>query len=295
MNILITGAGGYLGTELIKQLINTEHKVYALTSNKEKLKQKFGDKVISYSNEQLKSNKVSLQSIDVVIHCAFARAHRGGAEIAKSVLYTTNLFEKIKRNNVPAIINISTQEVYGDTVEIRTESMPPQPNSVYGTAKYFTELFAMNLFINSNTTVTNIRLPGLIGVGADTRMVSKFIDNALNNKPINILDSELIFSQLDIRDAAAGLISLIKTPQSTWQSIYNLGYIKSYSIQEIAETVSKVAKKFNLNVKVIKEPSEIKLHVELNSIRLYKDTNWEPTNNMKDTVTSIFEYKLKHK
>lgn len=293
MKILITGAGGYLGSELIRQLLETEHQVVALTSDKLKIKQKHGDAVNCYSNDELFSGEVPLQDVDVVIHCAFARAHKGGAEIAKSLVYTTRLFDKVKEYRIPALINISTQEVYGKTGSKWELDIDPEPFTVYGVAKYFSELYALEIAENSSVIITSLRLAGLIGVGADTRMVSKFVDNAINHQPIKIQDGRLIFSQLDIRDAAAGIIKFLNTIPEKWEKVYNLGYLKSYTIQEIAETVKQVAEDFNYEVEIIKEPSDAVLYAELDSSRFYRDTNWKPRFDMSATVKSIFESKLK--
>src|SRR5690606_21884747 len=141
MNILITGASGFLATEIINQLQHTEHSIFALSSNKEKLTSKNEENIISlYDFEDWNKNLVPMDNIDVVIHCAFARAHKGGAEIAKSLLFTQKLFETFSKNQVSSVINISTQEVYGKNATPWKENQEVLPNTIYATAKYYTEL-----------------------------------------------------------------------------------------------------------------------------------------------------------
>ncbi|NLN96062.1 MAG: NAD(P)-dependent oxidoreductase [Bacteroidales bacterium] len=293
MKILISGAGGYLGTEIIKQLVKTENKIYALTSNKVKIEERFGSSVIGLSNDELFAEKSFLSEIDIIVHCAFARGHKKGKEIAKSLLFTTNLFDNVAKNEKTGIINISTQEVYGKIQAPWNEIMEAEPVTVYGTVKYFSELYLKKISENSNIAFTNLRLAGLIGVGADTRMVSKFVDSALKGDPIKISNNNLLFSQLDIHDAAAGIIALLNIPFKNWKQIYNLGYLKSYTIKEIAETVKQVAKDYHIDVEIKKEPSDAILYAELDSTKLYQDTKWQPQYNMEQIVRSIFEEKIK--
>ncbi|MFA5619167.1 MAG: NAD(P)-dependent oxidoreductase [Weeksellaceae bacterium] len=293
MNIVITGANGLLGTELIHQLLPTDHKIYALTSNKEALQSKWNEEIQVHSLSEWEKGIFTFEEIDVVIHCAFARAHKGGEEIANALLFTKKLFDDLKVKRVPNLINISTQEVYGKKASPWRESNVVEPNTIYGTAKYFTELLANDYSHGNDLNSTNIRLAGLLSKDTDARMVNKFVDQTLNGNPIKILDGKLVFSQLDVRDAAAGILALLTIPGKNWSPVYNLGYTKSYSIQEIAQVVQEVGKTYGKIVEIFKEESNAELYAELDSSKLYNDTEWTPQYDMSDIAKSIFEFKLK--
>lgn len=293
MKIVITGASGLLGTELINQLQETEHQIFALTSNKEALQSMWKDKIQIHSWSDWEEGIFTFTDIDVVIHCAFARAHKGGEKIAKALFFTKKMFEDLKVKRVPNLINISTQEVYGKKASPWRESDGVEPNTIYGTAKYFTELLANDYSNGNDLNSTNIRLAGLLSKDTDTRMVNKFVNQVLNENPIKILDGKLVFSQLDVRDAASGLLALLSIPGKNWNSVYNLGYTKSYSIQEIAQTVQEVGKNYDKSVEIIKEESNAELQAELDSSKMYNDTGWTPKYDMSNITKSIFEFKLK--
>lgn len=288
MNILITGAGGFLGTHLLTNLQGSEHRIYALTSKKEEIKNKFGFCKV-FSIREWENNQFPISEIDIVVHCAFARANKGGKNIAKSLSFSSDLFRKFIRKKVKGIINISTQEVYGEEKTPWTEKIA-NPKTVYGVTKYFSELHLKKLAASSMTTVTNIRLAGLLGIETENRMVNKFIKNVVLGKPIKILDGQLLFSQLDIRDAVWGIISLVDVPLSKWKGTYNLGFIKSYYIDEIAEIVKKIGKRFDYEVEILREPSEMIIKAEMDSTVFYKDTGWTPEYDMKRIIEFIFRY-----
>lgn len=293
MNIVITGASGLLGTELIYQLQHTTHNIFALTSNKEALLSKWtADNVHIHSVEEWESRAFSLEGKDVIIHSGFARAHKGGEEIAKAMIFTKRLFDEIRDKKVKGLINISTQEVYGKKNAPWREEDQVEPNTIYGTAKYFTELLAHELANKHGINSTNIRLAGLLSTATESRMVNKFVHQAIKGEPIKILDSKLLFSQVSVRDAAAGIIALLNIPHNEWENIYNLGYIKSYSIQEIASIIQNVGNKHGKEVIIVKEESNSIIHAELDSTKLYKQTNWLPKKDMKNIIKEVFEHRL---
>lgn len=293
MKIVITGGSGLLATELIKQLYNTEHAVFVLTSNKESLKLFWGDKIVINTITDWQSGIFSFKDKDLVINCSFARSHKGGEEIAKALMFTKNLIDDLKDKCVPALINISTQEVYGKVSAPWIEGMRVEPNTIYGTAKYFTELLTNEFGCLEQFYSTNIRLAGLLSEKTNSRLVNRFVEQVLNEDPIKIVGGELTFSHLDVRDAAAGIISLLAVSSKKWYSEYNLGYEKSYTIDEIVKDVCDVSSLYNKKVEVIKEESSVYINAVLDSSRLYNQTNWLPKFNMYDIVKTIFEFKLK--
>lgn len=292
-SILITGVTGMLGECLLNQLIELNtYELYTLSRNKGIVERKYLDKAIHFDIEDFEQSRIDFSQIDLVIHCAFARAYKGGEEIARSLLFTKKLFDEIRDKKVKGLINISTQEVYGKKNAPWREEDQVEPNTIYGTAKYFTELLAHELANKHGINSTNIRLAGLLSTATESRMVNKFVHQAINGEPIKILDSKLLFSQVSVRDAAAGIIALLNIPHNEWDNIYNLGYIKSYSIQEIASIIQNVGNKHGKEVIIVKEESNSIIHAELDSTKLYKQTNWLPKKDMKNIIKEVFEHRL---
>ncbi len=63
--------------------------------------------------------------------------------------------------------------------------------------------------------------------------------------------------------------SLLNIPHNEWDNIYNLGYIKSYSIQEIASIIQTQGITWQRGY-YSKEESNSIIHAELDSTKLYK-------------------------
>ena len=136
--VLITGAGGYMGTELISQLSNSPSwDVAAMSSNPEALKRKFCDagNLTVISNDALVKGALPWDKISHVIHLAFARRFRPNREIAESLAFSKEVFFQANRAGVEGFVNLSSQSVYGNADCLRDEATAVSPEMIYSMAK----------------------------------------------------------------------------------------------------------------------------------------------------------------
>lgn len=297
--ILVIGAGGFLGKYLIDALLEkNEYEVLAFDLAKERLVAKFPNRneIFFYDTSDWKQGNIPFNEVDIVIHCAFSRSMKG-SELAKSLIFAQEIFSVSAANNCH-VINISSRSVYGQNPNIPwCEMTPVDPDSLYALSKFDSELLLKTAFSsNKNTFYTNIRLAGLIGPELDARIVNKFIHQALNGETSNIKGGSQQFAFFDVKDAADGLVALLQTPPQSWKPIYNLGYIRSYSIMEIADMVAKTAREFNCDeVAINLEKTDDRLYAEIDSSLFYNDTGWQPKYDMQATIRDIFLYQLRNR
>jgi CDP-paratose 2-epimerase len=167
MNILITGAGGLIGSEAVDYYCSQGHNVTGLDNNQRQVF--FGEKGSTLSRiAQLKSkhknfynfeadirNKVfisdlfKLKRFDVVIHTAAQPSHDKAASIPfedfeTNANGTLHLLEAVRQNNKDCIfIHMSTNKVYGDKpntlnlVELETRYNYADAEYANGINEYF--------------------------------------------------------------------------------------------------------------------------------------------------------------
>ena len=113
--ILITGANGYLGSHIIKNIDKQLYRVIALVrdeSTKKHLNESYvGINTISIS--EIKNGSFNFGKIDTIIHALFARPHRISDEIQESLEFTQWLLIQVSKFQVPEFINVSSFSVYG--------------------------------------------------------------------------------------------------------------------------------------------------------------------------------------
>ena len=129
MNILITGAKGQVGTELVIEAAKRGHEVYG-----------FGSRELDISNYEQVNNTVQKINPDVIINAA-AYTAVDKAETEHELAYAVNsqgsenLAKACKAQNIP-LLHISTDYVYdGEKQSPYQETDQPNPTGVYGASK----------------------------------------------------------------------------------------------------------------------------------------------------------------
>jgi len=301
--ILITGACGYLGQNLIKHLIQEDdYELLLFDLDKVRIKDIFNGKTENtFDKSDLEYGRIQLGNVDILLHLGFARPHHSNEEIADSLKFTIELFTRANAHHIPAIINISSQSVYStEERQLRTENTSVAPSIPYAQAKYATELFLSSLkTINNQLHFSSLRLAALSGgangLVAEADFLYKIVSNAIEGKLIKIVGGTQQIERLDIRDAVKAIIKMLKSNSQDWKPVYNLGSGQITSLLEIAHKVSQIAMVYNggNQSKIEIEAKETNLNFGMNSLLFYNDMQWQPENDLNNTIVSLSNYYMK--
>ncbi len=204
MKVLIIGKNSYIGKKLHDYLSSIKHDVNSIS-----LRNDFDENLLSFAN------------VDVVIHLA-ALVHRNEKIYSYHEYYEANVLLPLKvaklcnNYNVKQFIFISTMAVYGNSKKIDINSFPI-PISNYGKTKLEAEKLLSTYFINSNTHLSIVRSPVVIGKNApgNPKLLHKlskfmFLVPTIKNKKSIIFASTLI---LHINQIIDGKFDKITHPQ----------------------------------------------------------------------------------
>jgi UDP-glucose 4-epimerase len=262
MNILITGASGFIGKHLTEYL---SEKYHLLTPTHQQLDLLNENAVLRYFRNH---------TIDIVIHCAVIGGHRKEQHEIGMFYNDLRIFFNIVRCNhlFKRMINIGSGAEYDKRfpiVHVKEEDISRHvPNDEYGLYKYICANY-----INQMANVIDLRPFGLFGPGEDYqyRFISNAICRHIFNLPITIKQN-VIFDYLYIQDFLR-IIEYFVTHKPRF-SAYNIGSGKRYSLISLANIINKVgdrkekilvgrkgyANEYSCNVK--------RLYLEVNNISL---------------------------
>jgi nucleoside-diphosphate-sugar epimerase len=240
MNILITGATGFIGSHLVERLIK-KNKITVLvrkTSKPIKLRSLSKLKVnIIYgdlTNQESLTN--ATKNIDVIYHCA---AMLGSPEITYKQIYeanvtgTKNLVKAAEQNKVKRFIHISTVAVFGTLKHKADESTICKPASDYDKTKYLSELAVKK----SSLKYTIIRPTMVYGPGEMTNKAKmfRFIQKGLFRI---IGDGKNLMALVYIGNLVDGILKAANTKKAISQT-YIISDEHSYTMNKFIYTITK--------------------------------------------------------
>lgn len=149
MRVLVTGAAGFIGSNLVDRLLTLGHQVIGYDNFSTGLPEFLNEatqnpsfKLVNGDLLDVKRLNVSLEGIDIVYHLAANADVRFGLEhpfkdLEQNTICTFNLLEGMKKNEVKKIIFSSTGSIYGESKTIPTPEDAPFPiqTSLYGASK----------------------------------------------------------------------------------------------------------------------------------------------------------------
>lgn len=295
LKLVITGASGVLGHALVVALLAKGYEVVAITSHPDILRQKFDITLplVCCGWSDFLSERIDLKDIDVVIHCAFAR-NQNCRELARSMELSEKLFRWVISNDVPAIINISSQSIYGEmrkTPSKETDEVDPQ--DAYALVKLACERLGAIITEGTSSKFTSIRLASLIGPQFEERFVNKMLRDAVQTGEISVIGGQQVFSFMDIRDAVSGILMMLNVDYLHWKPIYNLGSEESYSIVEIAYLIANfLLLKTGKRINVLITPQNIYIKRSLNCALFKRDFNFTSKISLYESLYNIYKEKI---
>ena len=306
--IVITGAAGFIGSNLVDKLLNEGFFVYGIdnliTGSIDNLSHLNSNNNFDFVNHDVTKYIDIKEKIDYVFHFASPASPIDYLEYPIQTLKANaigghNALGLAKKNNAKFIL-ASTSEVYGDPLEHpQKESYfgnvnPIGPRSIYDEAKRFIESMTISYHVYHNLRVSIVRIFNTYGPRMkidDGRVLPTFIKQAASNKDITVNgDGTQTRSFCYIDDLLNGIIQLMN---SEYSYPINIGNDDEVTINEIASTIISI---LNSESKIVynqlPEDDPLKRKPDLTLAK--KILNWSPKIDKKDGFEMLIEYYKKH-
>ncbi|WP_295295675.1 NAD-dependent epimerase/dehydratase family protein [uncultured Brachyspira sp.] len=254
--ILITGGAGFIGSHIADILIQNNYKVIIADNLSTGKKENINNKAVFYNidikNYDALETVFKNNKIEHIIHLAaqvsVPNSIRNPINDAnENIIATLNIIELSKKYNIKKIIVSSSAAVYGIPKELPIdETHSTIPISYYGLSKLTMEKYLILSDINYIICrFSNVYGPRQTPHG-EAGVVSIFMDNAINNKDLNIFgDGNQTRDFIYVEDIAKIFLFFIEKNISN--EIFNISTNNSISINKLANIIINISKS---NIKI---------------------------------------------
>jgi len=229
--ISIFGGTGFIGTELVSQLVNMPFKIQLFTRDKKKLSRINKNSKLVLIEFSKKSNlSTELSGSDVIINLVgilhetrevkFSTAHERFVE---------KLIDSALRENIKRVIHISALGVN------------KSPLSKYLLSKYKSEFIIQNKFKMHNWTILR---PSIV-FGPHDKFINLFKKMVRFLPVILLISPKAEFQPIHVNDLVDIVIKSIDD-KKTYKKIFNIGGPKKYTFYEIVKLISLCYKRRNI-------------------------------------------------
>jgi NAD dependent epimerase/dehydratase len=246
--VLVTGAGGFIGSHLVERLLDLGASVIAFVRYNSRNDLGFLSglrngqnrlKIVAGDIEDLDTVRRVTEGVDVIFHLAalvsipysYQHPHQ---VIAVNTVGTLNVLTAAKEHQVKRLVHTSTSEVYGTarTVPI-TESHPKQPQSPYSASKIAADALALSFYLSFGVPVTLCRPFNTYGPRqSDRAVIPTLIAQALFQDEIVVGNLTATRDFTYVSDTVEGFLRVAESEACVGEEI-NLGTGHEISIGEL--------------------------------------------------------------
>ena len=309
--VLVTGAGGFIGSHLVEALVTKGAVVRAFIRYNSR-----GDiGLLRYLSPQVRSlieiiagdlrDPAAIQSavcgcqtvfhLGAVISIPYSYRHPG--EVAEvNMLGTLNILQACKDRQVAKLVHTSTSEVYGTAQQIPiSETHPLKGQSPYSASKIGADKLAESFYCAYNLPVVTIRPFNTYGPRQSCRaVIPTIITQALGRKSIALGNTEATRDFTYIGDTVNGFLRAgeNKSPE-IFGKVFNLGTGTEITIHDVAKLI---IQKVNPSIEIKLDPVRLRpqnsevLRLISDNSQAGKVLGWHPEVSLEEGLDRTIEW-----
>lgn len=289
MRCVVTGASGFLGSWLVRQLLQEGHSVIVLMRNSAPSRRNLDwlkdVSIILGTLEDPQSFRSDLkrERVDIFFHLAWFgvttefRNHTD--QISTNVIGSLRLWELARDIGCTQWIGVGSQAEYGPYGGVLTETLPTNPATAYGMAKLATGLLTCKMSEMSDMRHAWVRLLATYGPGDDPKHLIPSVIMALSaGRTPPLTKGEQIWDYVYVSDAVRALCRIAATHAT---GIFNLASGETSTVRNIVEILRDyIDPSAHLRFGDIPYAPDQIMHLEADTTRLREATDWYPTINL---------------
>lgn len=311
--VLVTGAGGFIGSHLVDELLRRGAEVTAFVHYNARndwgmLEGRYTDatphlNVIAGDVTDSLFVKKAVEDKEYVFHLAALIGIPYSYVAPESYINTNikgtlNVMQACIDESVTRVVHTSTSEVYGTAQYTPIdEKHPLQGQSPYSASKIGADKIAESFYCSFGLPVTTIRPFNTFGPRQSTRaVIPTIITQALTSNRVKLGSLTPVRDLTYVADTVAGFIKFAESKKTVGLTV-NTGTGRGVTIGELAETI---IRKVNPKAKIVCEqkrvrPEKSEVMQLLSDNRLAKElAGWQPTYTLEDGLGLTIGWMKEH-
>jgi len=299
MKYVVTGGAGFIGSNLVDELIKQKHEVHVIDNFSSGRKENCNPGALYHNwdisdNNQYKNFIKIMQYTDTVFHCAaLANVQPSINDPIKyeinNTIGTMNMLKSASDSNVRRFVYSASSSAYGPTENLPSyEHDPPNPISPYASQKYYGEICCKMFFEVYSLETISLRYFNIYGErqnlgGAYATVIGVFIKQCLDDLPMTINgDGNQRRDFTYVGDVVRANILAAKSKKVGKGEVINIGTGNNISINKVAKLIG--------NNITYRQPLNEPLANLADTTKAKKLLDWEPLVELEDWIVN---YKTK--
>ena len=302
-NILITGAGGFIGANLVHDLINTKDQIHILIRKESNLWRlnniisKCYVHFVDISKIKEVENVISEIKPETVYHCATYGVYPNQKDTQKidqtNLIGTKNLVSSLAKNtDLKRLVNLGSVFEYGSKPGLIKETDSVQGLDHYSKSKILQTKMIEDFSQQHNLPAVTLRVFTVYGNFEEPgRLISDIMVAIIKKNPIKILSSSSIRDFIYINDVIDALKKISVKPGINGE-IFNVGSGRASSVENIVNLVCNIT---DTDSEVIWQDKNDREHDKAGTkgyanIQKIEKIGWKPKTSLEDGLEKTYKW-----
>ena len=285
--VLVTGATGLIGKELIEPLKEAGFEIYAIST-----KERISCEKIKYIKANLHDhteidNIMAKIKPEYLLHLAWCVTGYFNDNLNFDFLVSSiNLLKSFHKHGGKRAIMTGTYAEYGENCSLLDEEFDTRPMNLYSKCKNHLNKIATDYSNANNLSFGWARIFSAYGFETDKRrLTADVIEHLKNNEEVYIKSGSLIRDYIYVKDVSYALVKFL---DSNVEGAVNICSGEGTSIKDYVLTIAKIMEKEGL-IKFNEQQSNQQNIVVGKNIRLTKEIGYKLKYSLEDGIKEILE------
>lgn len=252
--ILVTGGAGFIGSSLVKRLVEDQAKVTAIDLSidsksifaLDRLDRKAAYHTLDVRNKSAVEKFIAKYDFNYIFHLAAMASVLIGRDdptltLETNIMGTVNMLEVVRKNkNIKGIIVASSDKAYGKTNTIYTEESHLKGSDPFGVSKSSADLICQTYFKTFHTPVVITRFSNVYGEGDlhFDRIIPEICRSIVTGTTFRVRsDGTFRRDYIYIQDVVSGYLTLLGNIHAIQGEAYNFSSRDNLSVKEVIAQV----------------------------------------------------------